>query len=80
MNVLLYALVAVFTLVTVILLAATARRLLSLRFSLTRTLVAGAIAFPVAEPLFERYADTPGPRVAASPPSGCWRSPSPARC
>lgn len=49
----LVALVAVFTVLTVLLLAGVARRLLGLRFSATRTLLAGAIAFGVSGPLFQ---------------------------
>ncbi|HEX8931352.1 MAG TPA: AarF/UbiB family protein, partial [Actinomycetota bacterium] len=52
MDLLSYALVPGFTALTVLALAAVARRLLGLRFGVLRTLLAGVIAFTLSGPLF----------------------------
>ncbi len=52
MDLLTYALVAFFTLLTVLLLAAVTRRLIGIRFGLVRTLLAGVLAFLLSGPLF----------------------------
>lgn len=67
MDLLTYALVAVFTLLTVLLLAAVARRLLGIRFGLVRTLLAGVVAFTASGPLFAAMADTGGERSGTVP-------------
>jgi ubiquinone biosynthesis protein len=51
-DLLAYAVVAVFSAGTVLALAAVARRLLGLRFGLVRTLLAGVLAFVLSGPLF----------------------------
>lgn len=68
MDLLAYAVVAVFTAGTVLLLAGVVRRLLGLRFGIVRTLAAGIVALVVMGPLFsamrsgtDRDADSTGP-------------------
>ena len=52
MDLLAYVVAAGFTAVTVLVLAAVARRLLGLRFGVVRTLLAGIVAFALSGPLF----------------------------
>ena len=52
MDLFTYVLVAGFTVLTVLALAAVARRLLGLRFGVVRTLLAGILAFGLTGPLF----------------------------
>ena len=51
MTVLVLPLIFVFTALTVLVFAAGARRLLGLRFSFLRTLIAGVLAFLIASPV-----------------------------
>lgn len=65
MDLLAYALIAFFTLLTILLLAAVTRRLIGIRFGAVRTLLAGVLAFLLSGPLFmvmagETAADDPG--------------------
>jgi ubiquinone biosynthesis protein len=66
-DLLVYAPVAIITLLTVLLLAAVTRRLLGIRFGAVRTLLAGVVAFSASGPLFAAMADPVGDRSGAVP-------------
>ena len=68
MDVLAWALVALFTLLTVLVLAAVTRRLLGPRFGLVRTVAAGAVAFAASGPLFAAMSGRVEPDEAGAGP------------